>query len=139
MLSLCSNKMDHLTSEPEYWEKIQFKSADGNISSGQILVRNIEKAKRSKAALKSLGILWSLSLVTAVIPILHAVLVPGFFIAGIVISLKIFNTKKEISEVQGQCPVCKKEIRLQDQSYKNHLKTECPHCYNRCLIEFLEV
>ena len=74
--------------------------------SARVTVARHAPAARTQRALKALAICWGLALATILIPIAHFVLVPGFFIAGIVLGLRKLNEPATVTEVGGVCPRC---------------------------------
>src|SRR5512140_1627824 len=54
----------------------------------RVRVARHDPGQRTRRALKSLGIFWGLAVVSVLVPIAHFVLVPGFFVLGIVLFVR---------------------------------------------------
>lgn len=80
-------------------------------------------------ALKMLGILWVLALVTLFIPIAHFVLVPTFLIAGPVVAFKRYAMKSALEKAGGKCPACGQEVTIPlEPGDRLPKRTYCPAC-----------
>ncbi|MCC6302108.1 MAG: hypothetical protein IT489_04830 [Gammaproteobacteria bacterium] len=64
------------------------------------------RKERWARALKMLGLMWLLAVVTVFIPIAHFVLVPGFLIAGPVTAVMRFQVSESVESASGECPTC---------------------------------
>ena len=94
-------------------------------------VRHDPPARMRRAVLTLLAC-WALAAVTILVPIAHFVLVPGFFVAGIVLLLKRLREGATVVGVQGVCPYCKEERSFSAQGLmKNELHVHCPVCKNQ--------
>ena len=75
---------------------------------------------------------WALAAVTILVPIAHFVLVPGFFVAGIVLLTMRLREGTTIVGVQGICPYCKEERSFDAQGLmKSQFTVHCPVCKNQ--------
>jgi hypothetical protein len=87
---------------------------------------------RTRRAVLALLACWALAAVTILVPIAHFVLVPGFFLAGIVLFVRRLREGETIVGVQGVCPYCKEERSFGAQGLmKSHLRVSCPVCHNQ--------
>jgi hypothetical protein len=78
-------------------------------------------------ALKMLGLMWVLAVVTIFIPIAHFVLVPGFLLAGPVTAVMRFRVAEMTETVQGECPTCNQAMTVaMDPAARLPLWTYCP-------------
>jgi hypothetical protein len=98
-------------------------------SSGHIFIRNIPTYERIADGLKSVAIMWSIAVFCILIPVLHFVLVPLFFILGLVLGFSDWSTLKEIVSGEFNCPSCKKVNLLNQQSAKFPQNKRCEYCY----------
>ena len=113
-----------LLAETNDFKKVQFTASE------HIFSQN-EKIKRG---LKSFFIFFIIALLCILIPILHFVLVPGFFIFAI---YKFVSTTREmgnISNADFKCPSCNQQIQLKNISLQFPRKEHCPGCRNSLKI-----
>lgn len=104
-------------------------------SSGLIREQHFSSRERFIRALKFGGACWLLALASVLMPIAHFVLVPGFFIAGLIVPLYIFSQEHVILGGEGACPACGAFIFIQRSSYKSVLKETCRECRKEVNIE----
>lgn len=88
----------------------------------------LDSSARTKAALKSLALFWLLSVVSIALPIAHFVLVPGFFVAGIVFALGQYKRQWRLEAGNVACPECRQNISLKERAAKFPLSETCPNC-----------
>ena len=94
-------------------------------------VRHDPGARMRRAVLTLLAC-WALAAVTILVPIAHFVLVPGFFLAGIVLFVRRLREGETIVGVQGVCPYCKEERSFGAQGLmKSNIRVNCPVCHNQ--------
>ena len=98
----------------------------GKTSPGTLRVMLLGKKDRWVRALKMLGIMWVLAVVTVFIPIAHFVLVPGFLLAGPVTAVMRFRVAEMTETAQGACPTCGQEMTVaMDPAARLPLWTYC--------------
>jgi hypothetical protein len=68
---------------------------------------------RLKRALSRLGLFWLAAVGSVFIIILHWVLVPGFVIAGPIMAVSAYRTKRIATQASGVCPVCNENINIE--------------------------
>lgn len=108
---------------------VSISNNDDNITLGQMQTTWFDQGDRLKRALLRLGFFWLLAGITILIPIAHFVLVPGFFIAGPIISYMTYQTNWMRNHISGECPTCQKEITLKLESKAQlAMWTYCPAC-----------
>jgi hypothetical protein len=91
-----------------------------------------DPAGRTRRAVLALLACWALAAVTILVPIAHFILVPGFFVAGIVLLLKRLREGNTIVGVQGVCPYCKEERSFGSPGLmKSQMQVDCPVCHNQ--------
>ena len=78
-------------------------------TAGEATVVHFEGAERMARAGKGLAIAWGAALVSVFIPVAHFLLVPGFFLAGLVVFAKRMKHKVVVDTVRGVCPDCNHE------------------------------
>ncbi len=104
-------------------------------TAGSIEIVNWTPAERRRRALRALGIAWGIGLFCVIIPLLHFVLVPGFFIAGIVAGLHYHRQLSILRGGEGICSDCAKEFRIEKSSHRFPLQELCEHCRATLTIE----
>jgi len=77
---------------------------------------------------RSLGVCWLLGLVTFIVPVLHIILVPGFFIAGVVGAIVNFKKKEILEQANVVCPVCRAPQELTGSGTRWPISNECSRC-----------
>ena len=93
-------------------QTIQLKSQAGNTTQAQMTFQAYSSKERKKRAILTLLGFWALAALSIPILIAHFILVPGFFIGGIVLSSKRWKTGEEAESVSGTCPACQNEITI---------------------------
>jgi hypothetical protein len=87
-----------------------------------------ERAARTAAAL---GACWGLALVSVFIPVAHFILVPTFFIAGIVLAVVRMREDARLLGVRGTCPRCGQEQDFDAGGRFTPSRTlDCSKCHN---------
>ena len=96
---------------------------------GVINTTHFDQSDSLKRALMKLGLFWLLAIGSIPIIFAHWVLVPGFFIAGPVMAYRAYKVKSLPNNIQGECPVCEKEMDIKLEAKDELPKwTYCPHC-----------
>jgi hypothetical protein len=80
---------------------------------GEATVVYFDGAERIARAGKGLGIAWSAAVVSVFIPVAHFLLVPGFFLAGLVVFAKRMRRGVVVDSVRGACPDCEHEQQFE--------------------------
>lgn len=92
--------------------------------------------ERLRRALVGLGVTWLIGVVCAFIPIAHLILVPGAFVAGIVIFFARLRVDRRALRVEGPCPDCGAA-----QTFETHGRWQLPQdvvcgsCHRRLVLE----
>ncbi len=79
---------------------------------------------------------WALAAITLFIPVAHVLLVPGFFIAGIVLLGRRSREDQSFVDGHGACPACGMEqtFRLRGKVVLPK-QTSCPGCRARLVLQ----
>ena len=72
-------------------------------------VREFERPARMARAFKLAGPLVLGALVSLFIPVWHLFAVPAFLVASVVLGLRRFRQLRELEELKGPCPACRKD------------------------------
>jgi len=102
---------------------------DRNASQGVMRVLRYRAAERRMRALGLLFGLWLAAAISIFIPVAHFFLVPGLFVAGIVMAWRAYRREEEGIDVRGKCPNCEDEIVLAlEKERALPLWRRCPKC-----------
>jgi hypothetical protein len=117
---------------------IQLKSQAGDTTRAEMTLQAYSNAERKKRAILTLLSFWALAALSIPILIAHFILVPGFFIGGIVLSSKRWRTAEEAESVSGTCPACHNEITINLEK-KGELPQwqYCPSCSDSLELDAL--
>ena len=122
---------------PEFQdEPVRIASFGREAREGIVRARLWHPPERVARALKGWLGCWSLAAITLFIPVAHLVLVPGFFIGGIVLGARWSRETRSFVEARGPCPGCgeAQTFRLRGK-YVLPKETSCPACRARVLVE----
>lgn len=97
-------------------------------SESVLIVSEYLKSYRLMRALKALGICWAIALVCILVPILHFVLVPAFFLAGIFMFFMQMGIHFHLISGQIQCPSCDKDMPLKPGAFDWPKREICVNC-----------
>ena len=75
-------------------------------TAGEATVVHFDGSERMARAGKGLAMAWGAALASVFIPVAHFLLVPGFFLAGLVVFVKRMRRKVVVDTVRGACPDC---------------------------------
>lgn len=110
-------------------------TATGTESLGKVRIQYWSKADRTRRALKFLGLCWTLSLLTILLPIVHFVLVPGFFIAGPVGAYFFLQQESIVLGGEATCPQCQQPLPLERGRNEWPLTDLCSECQTNVKLE----
>ena len=80
-------------------------------------------------AIKTLLLFWLIAAVCVLIPIAHFILVPGFFIGGMVAASRKWKRTAEGIDAEGICPVCQNAVTIDlEKSAELPQWRTCPQC-----------
>jgi len=109
---------------------IRFKSQKSSESNpAEMYVIIFTQQEQKMRALKSMMTFWAIAALCILIPIAHFILVPGFFIGGIMAASRRWKVKEEGIEATGSCPACHNEICIKlDKNAELPQWRDCPEC-----------
>ncbi len=121
----------------EITRDICFLSQKENKSSpARMHLRTYTKQDRQMRAAKALLTFWIIAAVCVLIPIAHFILVPGFFVGGIIVALRVLKTSEEGMTAIGTCPVCSKDIDINLEKQAELPQWHpCPQCADRLELQ----
>ncbi len=99
-------------------------------TSGEATVLHFDRAERIARAGKALAMAWGAALVSVFIPVAHFLLVPGFFLAGLVVFVKRMRRRVVVDTVRGACPDCEHEQRFDAPgAWRLPVHLTCANCH----------
>jgi len=109
---------------------IQFKNQKtGENKPAEMHVILFTQQEQKMHALKSLAVFWAIATLCILIPIAHFILVPGFFLGGIIVASRRWKTEQEGIDAAGPCPACNNEICIKlDKNAELPQWKDCPEC-----------
>ncbi len=87
-------------------EKFVLTGYGDSTTAGEATVVHFDGGERMARAGKGLAMAWGAALASVFIPVAHFLLVPGFFLAGLVVFVKRMRRKVVVDTVRGACPDC---------------------------------
>ena len=97
-----------------------------------VRLESFDRAGRTRRAALGLAQSWGVAIVSVFIPVAHFFLVPGFFIAGIVIAIRRLRMETIVRGARGACPDCGMEQLLDlPTRWDPPLDVDCRHCHRR--------
>jgi len=119
---------------------IEFKSqSNESTNPAEMHLTAFSQQEMKMRALKSLLGFWVIAAVCVLIPIAHFVLVPGFFIGGIVVASRRWKTAEEGRDATGSCPDCGKDVCIPlDKVAELPQWHDCPECAKPLALQLPE-
>lgn len=96
---------------------------------GILYYRAFSHSVRVNRAILLLVYCWLAAAVSVLIPILHWITVPGFFIGGVILFVQQLRSKTHVEKAIGQCPVHGAEVDIHLDHHKwPPVWVHCPEC-----------
>lgn len=95
----------------------------------------LDNSERLLRSFKFLGLGLSVTLLSALIPILHFVTVPLGIIISFYLFFKSLKTKLVYKTKELSCPQCKNPMIFKSKPFQWPLKDQCPSCGATIIIE----
>ncbi len=114
--------------------EVDVQGLDDNSVLGEVYIEYFSRQKRLCRAGKTLAIFWGVAVACVFIPMLHFVLVPLFFILGLVLGLKTFRQTSIVLGGRSPCPRCHKELAIVRSPDQWPLRDLCSSCHNAVRI-----
>jgi len=120
---------------------IEFKSqASGNTTPAQMHITEFSVAEQKSRAIQSLLKFWLIAAVCILIPIAHFLLVPGFFIGGIIVASRRWKTEQEGDDASGNCPACDNHITIPLEKNADLPQWhDCPECADPLQLQTVQL
>lgn len=101
------------------FDKIEYGLAEiRNFSPGEILQKSI----------KQLVMFWGLAIVSVLLPVVHFILVPLFFVMGAYLAVRARKFKQEIISGSVNCPQCKQPVTIKKSPFLEEHTEICQNC-----------
>ncbi len=111
-------------------EKFVLTGYGDSTTAGEATVVHFDRAERMARAGKGLAMAWGAALVSLFIPVAHFLLVPGFFLAGLVVFAKRMRRGVVVDSVHGTCPDCNHEQPFDVSSdWRLPMHLTCANCH----------
>lgn len=114
---------------------VTVKSPSGAAVPGQVRVQEWDKKARTARALRFWAFCWGLSIVSVILPLVHFVLVPGFFLAGPLGAWIISTQASQILGGEATCPDCGAFLPIAPAADRWPLRDLCTQCQRSLVIE----
>lgn len=101
---------------------------DERVGIGRVWIKEFNSNQKFGNAMKKLSLFWLAAAFCIFIPGLHFILVPLFFIVGIVSFSKTIKINGKIIKGQTECPFCKNQVKIHPGLLNWPLKEICQHC-----------
>jgi hypothetical protein len=110
----------------------QLKGFHPDAAPARVRLESFDRAGRVRRAAIGLAQSWGIAIVSIFIPVAHFFLVPGFFIAGVVIAVRRLGMETIVRGARGTCPDCGMEQTLDlPTRWDPPLDVDCRHCHRR--------
>ena len=107
---------------------IQAIGNDGSTFNYDVELRELAQSEKIMLAAKWFGVFFLIAVVTAFIPILHFVLVPGSLIVGIAMAAKSYMKHSVIGQGDIKCPSCGADASISGMDARFPIKMTCESC-----------
>ena len=107
----------------------EVRSTTGKVTKVEFPLRTLPAAEKRRAAFKALGLCWLAMIVTAPLPPIHWVSVPGCFVAGLYLFFRRLRENSHVEPFSFACPECGKTVDVAERSYDPEWEQVCPQCH----------
>ena len=95
-------------------------------------VAEYDGTARWRRSVRGLLQCWGIAVLSVFIPVAHFFLVPGFFVAGVVVFFRRRTADRVVMSVSGRCPDCGLEQSFDAPSrWQPPLALDCKQCHRR--------
>ncbi len=108
-------------------------------ATGEVRIARWTGSARLVRAMKTLGVLWGLGVVSVLVPVAHFLLVPAFLLAGPIAAFMRWRQETSVLGGQGTCPACSANMALEASADAWPLFRICDTCRASVRIEKREV
>lgn len=107
---------------------IEANVSDERRSEGFVYIETFNQAQRTRVALKKLAMFWGIALVCVLLPVVHFVLVPLFFILGFFFAYKGYKSEGQVLSGETTCPHCGTKVTVKKAELTWPLTEICQSC-----------
>lgn len=116
--------------------RVQIREEHGvKASEGIIRVQSWTKKQRTLRAIKFCLIFWGLALGSVLLPLLHFILVPAFFLAGPILAIFTMGRESVLLGGEGTCPSCQAPLPIARSAPRFPVSDLCTKCQRAVRIE----
>ncbi|MBX7144158.1 MAG: hypothetical protein K1X79_06885 [Oligoflexia bacterium] len=105
-----------------------------NRTQGVVNLQSWTPRQRLARSLKAMGACWGIALVCLFIPILHFILVPILFLAGLIVQPLYMKQSSRVLGGQGTCPFCAADFDVAATADRWPLRDICAKCHRHVQI-----
>jgi DNA-directed RNA polymerase subunit RPC12/RpoP len=113
---------------------ITVQDSEREPTAGVVRVSRLSVGARVARSLKVLAILWAVAVGCLPLPGLHFVLVPGFFVAGIVFAVERTRASVVVDDTELPCPKCGKRVPVEPGTTGWPVRVQCNECSARLML-----
>lgn len=115
-------------------KSVSVRTFSGEESAGELTIVSFSPAQRTKRTLVRTGSILLVTVIGALIPVAHFIIVPVGLIAAVITFSRSRSTKEQVTGGDITCPACKEKITLCVRPLKIPLKESCDHCHRQVMI-----
>lgn len=101
---------------------------------GTVTIATYDKKLRTTRALKTLGKIWGLAVLSVLLPLLHFFLPWIGILAGPLLAAWVYGIESEVQGGKAICPKCAEEFKIVKQRTRFPLHELCTHCQSEILV-----
>lgn len=105
------------------------------VSHGEVRMRTWAPRDRAIRAAKTLAIWLGITFLSVAIPLLHFVLVPLFFLIGVILAAVAYSQRSAVLGGKGTCPFCGADLEIVKNRDRWPLDDVCSNCSRHVTIE----
>lgn len=98
------------------------------IEYGLAEIRNFSPCEILQKSIKQLVMFWGLAIVSVLLPVVHFILVPLFFVMGAYLAVRARKFKQEIISGSVNCPQCKQPVTIKKSPFLEEHTEICQNC-----------
>lgn len=134
--------MDNQTASPRgsniIDRKAEVSGYQGAATQAVVRVELFDRVARWRRSLRGLLQCWGASILSIFIPVAHFFLVPGFFVAGIVLFFRRRTAEVVVRSMQGRCPDCGADQAFDAPArWAPDFTVDCRQCHRRLRVSSL--
>lgn len=120
-------------------QRIQATAGSDHVEYGTADIRSFSPREVLTKSLQKLGMFWGLALFSILLPVVHFVLTPLFFILGIYLAVRARKFRHEILSGSINCPHCKAPVTIGKAAFFEEHTEICQNCASVVRISSLAI